>query len=72
MAPEIWQWDREDSRRSGLKLPFKALRSERMYEVAAAAFDVALQDYQLLPQEGVLGDEMGSTANRILGGSCKQ
>lgn len=36
------------------------------------AFGMALQDDQLVPQEGVLGDELGLAADGILGGSCKQ
>ncbi len=36
------------------------------------AFDLAMEDDELVPEEGIFGDEMGSTANRILGGSCKQ
>ncbi len=34
-------------------------------------FDLALQDDQLVPEEGVLGDELGLAAHGILGGSCK-
>ena len=35
-------------------------------------FGVALQDDQLLPKEGILGDELRFAAHRIPGGSCKQ
>ena len=38
----------------------------------SGVFDLALKDDQLLSQEGVLGDELGLAADRILGGSCKQ
>ena len=35
-------------------------------------FDLALQDDQLVPEEGVLGDELGLAAHGIPGGSCQQ
>ena len=35
-------------------------------------FDLALEDDQLLSQEGVLGDKLGLAANGILGDSRKQ
>lgn len=36
------------------------------------AFDVALQDDQLLPEEGVFGDKVGFAANRIPSRPCNQ
>ena len=36
------------------------------------AFDVALQDNQLLPEEGIFGDEVGFAANRIPSRPCNQ
>ena len=36
------------------------------------AFGVALEDDQLVPQEGVLSNELGLAANGVLGGSCEQ
>ena len=38
----------------------------------SGVFDLALEDDQLVSQEGVLGDKLGPAAHRILGGSCKQ
>ncbi len=35
-------------------------------------FDLALDDDHLLLQEGVLGNEPGLAAHRILGGPCEQ
>ncbi len=36
------------------------------------AFDVALQDDQLLPEKGILGDNVGLAADGILNRSCDQ
>ena len=36
------------------------------------AFDLALQDDELVPEQSVLRNELGLAANRIPGGSCKQ
>ena len=36
------------------------------------AFDVALQDDQLLPEKGILGDNVGLAADGILNRSCDE
>ena len=60
------------------RLPPEGRRSRQEQEpesvpiAEAGVFDLALEDDQLLPQEGVLGDEMRFAANGILGDSRKQ
>ena len=56
-----------EGRRSG-----QEQESESVPVAELRVFDLALEDDQLVPQEGVLGDELGLAADGIPGGSCKQ
>ena len=46
--------------------------SDVIATVELRAFDVALQDDQLLPKEGIFGDKVGFAANRIPSRPCNQ
>ncbi len=52
--------------------PCKQKEPEPVTTAELRVFDLALEDDELVPQEGVLGDELGLAAHGIPGSSCEQ